>query len=282
MRMRTIKPGFFENDELCALPMAARLLFAGLWCYADREGRFAWRPKRIQIAVLPYDRDADIESLLGDLKRGGFIAQYGQDGAYGHVLRFRDHQRPSPRESESKLPVPSGLVPSTTKAVPEHNQGNAMDAQSLGSGVLDVGSGMQSLETTTPPPKAAGRRTAPRKRVISSPAQHEVMRWFSEQYRSRLGTPYVAKAADGPQVRKALSTFQADTLKERLSAGLDTSDAFIANSDRSLGFLLSQINRPSLRGLDAVQTNGKPTVRRQAEVIADVVGRLEREDAAHG
>ena len=44
MRTRLLKPGFFMNEELARLPVRARLLFAGLWCLADREGRLEDRP----------------------------------------------------------------------------------------------------------------------------------------------------------------------------------------------------------------------------------------------
>ena len=46
-RARNIKPGFFANENLAECDPLARLLFAGLWCLADREGRLEDRPKRI-------------------------------------------------------------------------------------------------------------------------------------------------------------------------------------------------------------------------------------------
>ena len=33
-RLRTIKPGFFMNEELASVPPLGRLLFEGLWCIA--------------------------------------------------------------------------------------------------------------------------------------------------------------------------------------------------------------------------------------------------------
>ena len=65
-RSRNIKPGFFLNDELAECDPLARLLFAGLWCIADREGRLEDRPKRIKAEVLPYD-DCDVDELLNQL-----------------------------------------------------------------------------------------------------------------------------------------------------------------------------------------------------------------------
>jgi len=104
MRSRNIKPGFFENEDLAELPPLARLLFAGLWCYADREGRFEWRPKKIKACILPYDKDG-VSGHLDALTVNGFIRKYEVDGKeYGQVVHFLDHQKPHPHEARSKIP----------------------------------------------------------------------------------------------------------------------------------------------------------------------------------
>lgn len=107
MRSRNIKPGFFENEKLAELPPLARLLFAGLWCYADKEGRFEWRPKRIKALILPYD-NCNIEELLMSLHAMTFIVMYrhGND-VYGHIPKFKNHQNPHPHEAKSRIPEPS-------------------------------------------------------------------------------------------------------------------------------------------------------------------------------
>lgn len=106
MRARTLKPGFFKNEQLAELPMAARLLFAGLWCLADRAGRLEDRPRRIKAELFPYD-DLDIEPLLQALADHGFIVRYAVDGArYIQVTNFTKHQSPHPREAASEIPPP--------------------------------------------------------------------------------------------------------------------------------------------------------------------------------
>ena len=52
-RARNIKPGFFKNELLAEMPPETRLLFMGLWCLADREGRFEDRPKKIKMELFP-------------------------------------------------------------------------------------------------------------------------------------------------------------------------------------------------------------------------------------
>lgn len=106
MRSRNIKPGFFENERLAELSPLTRILFAGLWCYADREGRFEWRPKRIKALILPYD-DCDVEEMLMSLHAAKFIYIYmtGND-KFGLLPKFKVHQNPHPHEAKSILPQP--------------------------------------------------------------------------------------------------------------------------------------------------------------------------------
>lgn len=106
MRARNIKPAFFINEDLADLDVKARLLFIGLWCYADREGLFEWRPKRIKAAIFPYD-NFDVEKLLMSLHAMSLIVMYSQDGHdYGIIPTFKDHQNPHPHEKKSVLPKP--------------------------------------------------------------------------------------------------------------------------------------------------------------------------------
>lgn len=121
MRSRNIKPNLFKNDELAELDPLARLLFIGLWCYADREGRIKYRPARIKAELLPYD-DCDIEELMTQLDSKDFIRLYEvEKQAYLWIPKFLDHQRPHPNEKESELPpYTSG---SNTKVVSPSHQG---------------------------------------------------------------------------------------------------------------------------------------------------------------
>lgn len=106
-RSRNIKPGFFLNDKLAEVEPLGRLLFAGLWCLADREGRLKDRPKRIKAEVLPYD-SCDIDKLLNDLWRHGFIIRYEVDGErFIQVVNFLKHQNPHHKEAKSEIPPPS-------------------------------------------------------------------------------------------------------------------------------------------------------------------------------
>ena len=74
-RARLLKPSFFTNDALGDEEPVARLLFAGLWCLADREGRLHDRPRRIKAEVLPYD-EVDVNRLLDELAARSLIVRH--------------------------------------------------------------------------------------------------------------------------------------------------------------------------------------------------------------
>lgn len=108
MRARNIKPGFFRNDVLAELEPLTRILFSGLWCIADREGRLEDRPKRIKADVLPYD-ECDIDAMLDDLASAGFILRYTVENVeYIAILAFSKHQNPHKNEADSTIPAPAG------------------------------------------------------------------------------------------------------------------------------------------------------------------------------
>ncbi len=106
MRARNLKPGFFKNEDLATADPLGRILFAGLWCMADRKGRLEDRPQRIKVEILPYD-NCDIEQLLSALNQKHFINRYSMNGSnYIEILNFLKHQTPHWQERDSIIPSP--------------------------------------------------------------------------------------------------------------------------------------------------------------------------------
>ncbi|WP_151834464.1 hypothetical protein [Acinetobacter junii] len=105
-RARNIKPSFFTNDELGDVNPLARLLFIGMWTIADFKGCFEYKPKRLKVQLLPYD-DCDIEELVTDLEKSGFISKYTVQGRqYIKALNFTKHQNPHKNERDSGSEIP--------------------------------------------------------------------------------------------------------------------------------------------------------------------------------
>lgn len=127
-RARNIKPGFFKNDELAQCSHGARLLFAGLWTLADREGRLEDRPLRIKGELFPYE-ECDVGGWLNQLAAKRFIVRYEVDGCkYIQINTFAKHQNPHCKEPASSIPapcehgartVPAGLIPDSLLLIPD-------------------------------------------------------------------------------------------------------------------------------------------------------------------
>lgn len=117
-RARNIKPGFFLNEKLAESPPLTRLLFQGLWCHADREGRLENRPKRLKAAILPYD-ECDVIKMLSDLESKGFLIVYGSNNSeFIQIVNFTKHQNPNIKEAASTIPAPNKHSADTVPTLP--------------------------------------------------------------------------------------------------------------------------------------------------------------------
>lgn len=108
-RIRTIKPQLFLHGELfdaekeSKLPL--RLCFMGLFCQADREGRFKWSARLLKTQIDPYEEKIDFENVLNSLRKYKFIEKYKiREKEYGWIPSWSEHQRPHHTESASILP----------------------------------------------------------------------------------------------------------------------------------------------------------------------------------
>ena len=112
-RIRYLKPEFFTDEDLAELPLEARLLFAGLWCHADRAGRLEDRPKFLKAMIFPYDQKIDIDKfleLLNTVRSDGqrFINRYKTDDGrcFISIPSWSRHQSPHHTERASVIPEP--------------------------------------------------------------------------------------------------------------------------------------------------------------------------------
>jgi len=93
-QIRGMKPRFFNNDTLGNLPPLTRLLFIGLWCRADKEGRLQDRPRRIKKALLGYDdvTTGQVDGMLQELHNAGLITRYqAEDSSFIQVADLARH-----------------------------------------------------------------------------------------------------------------------------------------------------------------------------------------------
>jgi hypothetical protein len=146
-RQRNISPTFFLDADLGTLPPLARLLFAGLWTIADREGRLEDRPDRIKRLVLPHD-DCDVHELLRLLatKPGRFIIRYRVERRrFIQIRNFPRYQHVHPKEAKSRIPAPP----------------NAQKTKDSASGAVELRGLPDNSVASREKPERAGRNIKP-------------------------------------------------------------------------------------------------------------------------
>jgi hypothetical protein len=210
-RARNIKPGFFKNYELADLGPLAQLLFAGLWCLADKEGRLEDKPRLIKAEVFPY-YDVDVNGELTKLARLGFVKRYSVKGvALISIDNFKKHQSPHHTEKASELagedeadlaePYPvrtpeiNGEIPVNSQ---EQDGGNPPDSLILrftDSLIPDSGFSDSPIPEQPRLPPAAPE-AAPKKSRAEKPAVQTSETWsaFETAYEGRYGARPVRNA----------------------------------------------------------------------------------------
>lgn len=99
MRRRMIDPAFWNDSKIIALSIPARLLYIGLWNYADDDGFFLDDLPAIKRTLFP-DQKFDIHGVFSEcscfLKRH----QYKDEGAFAweiaHFSEWQTINRPTP------------------------------------------------------------------------------------------------------------------------------------------------------------------------------------------
>ncbi|QDG61220.1 hypothetical protein [Pseudarthrobacter sp. NIBRBAC000502771] len=113
-RIRNIKPDFWTDEKLVELETWERLLFIGLWNFADDEGYMPYSPKRIKMQIFPGDSlevSRGIQSLISIGAVELFDSEFGQ---VLHVAKWSKHQKvsnPSQSKYSSIELIPAGENP---------------------------------------------------------------------------------------------------------------------------------------------------------------------------
>ena len=94
-RIRTVKPEFWTDEKIVQLPFQARLLFIGMWNFADDSGCLEDSPDRIRMQVFPNDVDVDAEQNLDLLVAADLVSVLINDKGIRlyQVNNFEKHQR---------------------------------------------------------------------------------------------------------------------------------------------------------------------------------------------
>lgn len=106
MRIRSIKPEFWESESLGRVSREARLLFIGLFSCCDDHGRARASSRLLASRLYPYDDDAlkKLPTWIEELEKERCIRLYKVNGeSYLDIPKWLNHQKID-KPSASKLP----------------------------------------------------------------------------------------------------------------------------------------------------------------------------------
>ena len=157
-RIRTIKPEFWSDAAIVTLAFEYRLLFQGLWNFADDEGFIENRVAQIKINVFPAD-NVDIAKGVRALKNADLIevVKLG-DKSVIRILNWKKHQRidkpqTSPFAAQYAEYQEQCAIPRTfqerSKNVPAGGEGKGGEGR--GKEVTQVGGGGHLSSAATSP-----------------------------------------------------------------------------------------------------------------------------------
>lgn len=178
-RIRSIKPEFWASEQIGECSTNARLLFVGLWNFADDNGIHPAKPLQLKAEVFPFDaftRD-DVRRWIDELLAVGLLREYSVESeTYWIVTGWSKHQkidRPS-----TKYPLPL--------ADDSPNIRRGLDEDSLWKGVESSRVESKGVESI-PPDAGAPPATQPapaESRKVPMPADfgisERVKRWADE------------------------------------------------------------------------------------------------------
>jgi hypothetical protein len=140
-RIRSLKPEFWTDEKVVAISPLARLLFMGLWNFADDEGRMVYSPMRIKLQILPAD-SVDISALLGEIRGKEMVNVYEVDGIeYLQIINFGKHQKVDKRTPSKYPPYINGTPNSPeSQLFPTPDQGREGIKEGIKEGIEEASS----------------------------------------------------------------------------------------------------------------------------------------------
>ena len=93
-RIRSVKPEFWTDEKIVDLSPVAKLLYIGIWNFADDHGLLVDDPRRLKLQVLPAD-DIDAQELVNELVSVGLLTRVRSETGVDllWVRSFAEHQK---------------------------------------------------------------------------------------------------------------------------------------------------------------------------------------------
>lgn len=106
-RIRSIKPEFWTSEQIMECSPITRLMFVGMWNFADDAGRLPYSPKTIKAQIFPGDSVSvdELAGMVAELSSNGLLVQYTIDGKEYLQITGWHHQKID-KPQKPKYPAP--------------------------------------------------------------------------------------------------------------------------------------------------------------------------------
>jgi hypothetical protein len=138
-RIRTIKPEFWTSEQIVECSPTARLLFIGMWNFADDAGNLPASAKTLKMQVFPGDdmTVASVTAMVDELKSAGLVVEYtAESRLYWHITGWHHQKIDKPTVKHPTIEEGAIVNHSTTirRVVDEPSppEGNGMDTERKG------------------------------------------------------------------------------------------------------------------------------------------------------
>ena len=143
-RIRTIKPEFWTDEDVMECSPNARLMFIGLWNFADDAGRLRASDKQIKAKIFPADQidETNIRGWIDELSSNGLVTLYVVDNK--EYLQINGwHNQKIDRPQQSKIPPPSNP---DRRTFDEYSSADSKGEEGIGEERKEVGAGKKSKD----------------------------------------------------------------------------------------------------------------------------------------
>ena len=106
-RIRSIKPDFWTSEQVMECSPITRLMFIGMWNFADDHGRLPYSPKTIKAQIFPADDidAANVRRMIDELSTNDLVRLYTVDDKEFLLITGWKHQKIDKRQP-AKYPDP--------------------------------------------------------------------------------------------------------------------------------------------------------------------------------
>lgn len=232
-RIRYIKPEFFHDEDIASLDYITRLVFIGLWCWADKAGRLEDRPQYLNSMIFPYEK-VDFEKCLEQLStkiktksQNPFIIRYEINGRkYIEIVAFMKHQATHNSEKPSVIPSFNGAL--TVKYPLDNDQRLRLRIETeTEKGEKSIGGKKKLL-----PQNEAGKD-------VKNALSH-----FGIRFKEKNGETYFCTfKKDTPLIKNVIKLYGIEKTNSLIDKFFLSEDEFIKKSGHTIGIFVTQINK---------------------------------------